>query len=319
MATKGKIAVVGCGLIGRSWAMLFASGGYNVMIYDKDETASLDALTTIKEELHKLESLTLLRGELSAEEQVELISRAEDLETCVKDAFFVQESVPECVEMKKIIFNKLDKLATEDMILSSSTSCITPSTFTEDLKHRSHVLVAHPANPPYHVPIVEIVPSAWTNPDVVTKTVELMKEIGQKPVIVKKEIYGFAINRMQYAIINECWRLVQDGVMSVEDIDAVMSEGLGMRYAFLGPFETCQLNANGMLDYCNRYGQGIYKVSETFGPNPRMEDELAEKVHEEICKISPLEKLAERRQWRDARLTALAHMKRLLAEQDKAQ
>lgn len=72
-----------------------------------------------------------------------------------------------------------------------------------------------------------------------------MKEIGQKPVVVKKEVYGFAINRMQYAIINECWRLVQDGVMSVEDVDAVMSEGLGMRYAFLGVFETCHLNANG--------------------------------------------------------------------------
>ncbi|GBM86199.1 Lambda-crystallin [Araneus ventricosus] len=146
MAAKGKIAVVGCGLIGRSWAMLFASGGYDVVIYDKDETASLDALTTIEEELHKLESLTLLRGDLSAEEQVKLISRAEDLETCVKDAFFVQESVPECVEMKKIIFNKLDKLATDDMILSSSTSCITPSTFSESLKHRSQVLVAHPVS-----------------------------------------------------------------------------------------------------------------------------------------------------------------------------
>lgn len=76
-----------------------------------------------------------------------------------------------------------------------------------------------------------------------------MKEIGQKPVIVKKEVYGFAINRMQYAIINECWRLVQDGVMSVEDIDAVMSEGLGMRYAFLGVFETCHLNADGKILY----------------------------------------------------------------------
>ncbi|GFU44480.1 lambda-crystallin homolog [Nephila pilipes] len=241
---KGKIAIVGCGLIGKSWAMLFASAGYDVMIYDKDDTASLHALTTIAEELHKLESSELLRGDLSADEQIKLISRAEELETCVKDALHVQESVIENEEMKKIVFQKLDSLATDKMTLCSSTSCITPSTFSENLKHRSQVLVAHPANPPYYVPIVEIVPSPWTSPDIVSRTVELMKEIGQKPVIVKKEIYGFAINRMQYAIINECWRLVQDGVMSVEDIDAVMSEGLGMRYAFLGPFETCQLNAD---------------------------------------------------------------------------
>lgn len=93
----------------------------------------------------------------------------------------------------------------------------------------------------------------------VTRTVELMKEIGQKPVIVQKEIYGFAINRMQYAIINECWRLVQDGVMSVEDIDTVMSEGLGMRYAFLGVFETTHLNADGKKLYLmDIYASNVY-------------------------------------------------------------
>ncbi|GFQ90066.1 lambda-crystallin homolog [Trichonephila clavata] len=311
---KGKIAVVGCGLIGKSWAMLFASAGYDVVIYDKDDSASLHALTIIKEELHKLESSELLRGDLSAEEQIKLISRAENLETCVKDALHVQECVIENEEMKKIVFQKLDNLATDKMTLCSSTSCITPSTFSENLKHRSQVLVAHPANPPYYVPIVEIVPSAWTSPDVVSKTVQLMKEIGQKPVIVKKEIYGFAINRMQYAIINECWRLVQDGVMTVEDVDAVMSDGLGMRYAFLGPFETCHLNADGMRDYNRRYATGIYNVSETLGPVPKMEGKVAEDIHEQLCEKVPLHSLDVRRKWRDERLACLAKMKKSMGE-----
>ncbi|GBM86198.1 Lambda-crystallin [Araneus ventricosus] len=139
-----------------------------------------------------------------------------------------------------------------------------------------------------------------------------MREIGQKPVIVKKEIYGFAINRMQYAIINECWRLVQDGVMSVEDIDAVMSEGLGMRYAFLGPFETCQLNADGMMDYCKRYANGIFNVSETFGPVPKMEGEVAEEIHGQLCEKIPLHSLDVQRKWRDERLACLARLKKTL-------
>ncbi|GIY87500.1 lambda-crystallin homolog [Caerostris extrusa] len=314
MTSKGKIAIVGCGLIGKSWAMLFASAGYNVMIYDKDSAASSDALVTIKDELNKLENSQLLRGTLTAEQQHSLISRTEDLETCVKDALHVQESVPECEEMKKIIFNKLDSLATNKMTLCSSTSCITPSTFSENLKHRAQVLVAHPANPPYYVPIVEIVPSTWTSPDIVSRTIELMKEIGQKPVTVKKEIYGFGINRMQYAIINECWRLVSDGVMSVEDIDAVMSEGLGMRYAFLGPFETCQLNADGMADYCRRYANGIFNVSETFGPVPKMEGKAGEEIHRQLCEKVPLHSLDVRRKWRDERLACLTKLKKSMGD-----
>lgn len=95
------------------------------------------------------------------------------------------------------------------------------------------------------MPAVELVPSPWTDSGIVSKTIAILKEIGQKPVVCKKEIYGFALSRMQQAIINECWRLIQDDVMSVEDVDAVMSEGLGMRYAFLGVFETCHLNADG--------------------------------------------------------------------------
>lgn len=94
---------------------------------------------------------------------------------------------------------------------------------------------------------MEIVPAPWTDPEITQRTVSLMKDIGQKPVVVKKEMYGFAANRLQYAILNECWRLVKDDVLSVEDIDLVMSEGLGMRYAFMGALEVYHLNANGIL------------------------------------------------------------------------
>jgi len=314
MAGKGKIGIVGSGLIGRSWAMLFASAGYNVVIYDKEPSVSKLSLANIDEQLKSLESSELLRGSLTAEQQMKLITSTTELSECVKDAIHIQESVPEDADLKKSVFRLLDELASDNVVLSSSTSCIVPSTFSENLKHKSQVLVAHPANPPYYVPIVEIVPSPFTSQEVITKTVNLMKEIGQKPVVCKKEIYGFAINRMQYAIINECWRLVEDGVMSVEDVDAVMSEGLGMRYAFLGVFETCHLNADGLLDYCSRYANGIFNVSETFGPVPKMEGKTAENIHQQLCKKVPVQNLADRRKWRDERLACLAKLKKTMSD-----
>lgn len=115
--------------------------------------------------------------------------------------------------------------------------------------------------PPYYVPLVEIVPAPWTKPEIAIKTRQIMEEIGQKPVSLSREIEGFALNRIQYCILNEVWRLVGDGVLDVKDIDSVMTDGLGMRYAFLGPLETTHLNAEGIANYTDRYAKTIYEVS----------------------------------------------------------
>lgn len=310
MAQKGKVGIVGSGFIGRGWAMLFASVGYNVSVYDVEPSKVEEAIDDIKLQLKKLEDTGLLRGKLTAEEQYSLISKSSSLSDCVQNCLHVQECVFENLDLKKTVFKQLDEIASDTVVLCSSTSCFPASSFSEDLKHRSQVIVGHPVNPPYYVPLVEIVPAPWTDPVVVSRTRELMTEIGQKPVTLKKEIPGFALNRIQYALIDECWRLVMDDFMSVEDVNTSMCEGLGLRYAFIGPLETCHLNAEGMLDYCSRYGTGIYNVSQTFGPNPHMEGELAKSMHDEVCKISPMEKMAERRRWRDAHLAALSKMKR---------
>ena len=316
MASKGNIGIVGSGFIGRGWSMLFASVGYNVKVYDIDPSKIDDALKDIEQQLKKLEDTNLLRGTLTAAEQFHLISKCPTLEECVKDSIHIQECVFENVDLKKKVFKDLDDLASDDVVLCSSTSCFPASSFAEGLVHKSQVIVGHPVNPPYYVPLVELVLAPWTDPAVLTRTKNLMIEIGQKPVVVKKEVPGFALNRIQYALIDECWRMVKNGIMSLEDVETSMCEGLGLRYAFIGPLETCHLNAEGMLDYCKRYGEGINKVSNTFGPNPRMEGELAEFVNEEICKLSPLEAIPERRKWRDARLSALSEMKRVLDIKD---
>ncbi|XP_043207249.1 lambda-crystallin homolog [Amphibalanus amphitrite] len=305
-----KVGIVGSGLIGRSWAMLFAGAGYQVRLFDVVSSQIPSALEDIKGQLERLSASGLLRGTLSAQQQMELITGASELSDCVSGAVHVQECIPESVELKQKMFEQLDALVDGTTVMCSSTSCIAASKFTQNLKHRSRCLVAHPVNPPYYVPLVELIPAPWTDPEAVTQTRQLMIEIGQSPISLNKEMPGFALNRIQYAILNECWYLVSEGVLSAEDIDTVMKDGLGPRYAFMGPLETAHLNAEGMLNYCERYGSTIEGVSKTLGPIPHWGGAQAEEIHRQLTAMVPLEKLQERRAWRDARLTALAKLKK---------
>jgi len=297
--------------------MLFCGAGYNVYMYDVSQELVSKALEDISHQLSELEASNMLRGSLSASEQLALIQSSETMKDCVEGAFYVQECVPENLELKIKIFSDIDQLVGDDTILASSTSCILPSLFSETLKHRSQVIVAHPVNPPFYVPLVELVPAPWTSADVANKARKVMEEIGQKPVSLSRELPGFALNRIQYAILNECWHLVKEDILSVADVDTVMSQGLGPRYAFMGPLETAHLNAEGMENYSQRYSDGIYKVSKTLGEVARFEGAIMEKVNNQMCDIIPLEQLAERRDWRNARLASLAKLKKEMDAADK--
>ena len=157
------------------------------------------------------------------------IHPAATLEDAVRDAEHVQENGPENLADKKALFAVLDKAARPDAVLASSTSGIPASSFTKRLAGRARCLVAHPVNPPYLVPLVELCPAPWTAPETVVRTRALMLRAGQAPVTVNKEIAGFALNRLQGALLAEAFRLLADGVISPADLDAIVKHGLGLR------------------------------------------------------------------------------------------
>ncbi|KAL3882159.1 hypothetical protein ACJMK2_028529 [Sinanodonta woodiana] len=313
----GIVGVVGSGLIGRSWAMLFVSAGYHVKIYDADPSRMTLALEEIKLQLNDMDKRGLLRGQLTVDEQFSHISTAETPEECVRDAFYIQESVPEEVELKKKVHKELEKYIGSSTILASSTSAILPSIISEVLVHRNRFIVVHPTNPPFYVPMVELCPAPWTDPDVLETTRTLMKAIGQKPITINKEIDGFVLNRIQSAILGEGWRLVRDNVISVEDFDTVMKHGLGRRYAFMGPFETAYLNAEGWKALSEKYADTFYRVEKTLGEPDKMVGPTVDKIHNECSKKVPVEKLEEGRLWRDRRLNALAKLIKDMEEEEE--
>jgi 3-hydroxyacyl-CoA dehydrogenase len=207
-----QVAVVGAGLIGRAWSIVFARAGFDVLLWDPVAQQVEAALSFIRERLPELEEAGLLMEPPMLVER--RIRPASTLAEAVAPAEHVQENGPERVEAKQALFAELDRLARPDAVLASSSSGIPASAFTETLAGRARCLIAHPVNPPYLVPLVELCPAPWTDPAVVSRTRALMASAGQVPATVHKEMAGFALNRLQGALLAEAFRLLDGEVVS---------------------------------------------------------------------------------------------------------
>ena len=303
-----RIAVVGAGFIGRAWSIVFARAGFEVALWDPDARASATAKGFIAERLPELHAAGLLADPPAA--VLERIGVFDTLEGAVAGALHVQENGPELVDAKRDLFARLDALLPQEVALASSTSGIPASAFTEELDGRHRCLVAHPVNPPYLVPLVELCPAPWTDGSIMLGTAALMRRAGMVPATLKREVAGFVLNRLQIALVSEAFRLVADGVISAEDVDATVKHGLGLRWSFMGPFETIDLNApGGLSDYIGRYGQLYEQVEAEMTPiafTPELVDDLDDARRE----LLPMQNHAARQAWRDRRLMALlAHQK----------
>jgi 3-hydroxyacyl-CoA dehydrogenase len=303
---NNRVAVVGAGLIGRSWAIVFAGGGFEVALYDAERDIIDKARAFVREGLRDLAAQGLLDD---AEAAAARVRPADDLADALDGAILVQENLPERIEAKRAIFSELDRLAAPEVILASSTSTIVASLFTESLEGRHRCLVAHPVNPPHLIPLVELVGAPWTSPAIIAKAMAIYTAVGQAPIIVKREIEGFVLNRLQAVLLSEAFRLVGDGYVTPQDLDKTLKDGLGLRWSFMGPFETIELNApGGIPDYCRRYGASLSALSRA---NPAIyDDENLARILSQWEKVLTPDQVVARMRWRDRRLAALkAHQR----------
>ena len=303
-----KVGVIGAGLVGSAWAIVFARAGHDVAMFDAVEGAAERSLEVIADRLRTLKAADLIEDAAAIAGRIAV---AASLAETVRDADYIQESVFETVEQKQKIFTELDRVVGPVTLIGSSSSGIPASVFTEHVACRDRCLIAHPVNPPYLVPVVELVPAPWTAPETVRRVRTLMESVGQEPVELTREIEGFALNRLQGLLLAEAWRLVDDCVMSVEDVDRTVSSGLGLRWSFMGPFETIDLNApGGIADYARRFAPMYERIAGSRGFASQWDDDLIEKVEQQRRQALSEEQLRERSAWRDRRLMALLAHKR---------
>lgn len=306
------VACVGSGLIGRSWAMVFARAGHEVRLWDAQPEAARAARDFCAQMLPELEKRGLI--DIPAPEALKLVRPVATLEEALDGALHVQESTFEDIAVKRKIFATLDALAGPETVLASSSSALLPSAISEGLEGRRRVMVNHPINPSYLVPAAELVPAPWTDKALLERTADMLRQAGMKPIVMEREIDGFVMNRMQGALLHEAFRLVAGGYASAADVDIGIREGLALRWSFMGPFETIDLNApGGVRDYVERYA-GIYDdMAEQ--PAADWRGTVLDRIEADRRAVLPKENLAERQAWRDRQLMALAAHKRRAAEE----
>ena len=303
-----KAAVIGSGLIGRSWAMVFARGGHDVSLWDKDATQVEKALASIAQTLPLMADAELIDDPQSIRAR---IKGAATLAQALDGAGFVQENITELAAPKQKLFAEIETLVSADAVLSSSTSAIMPSIIFSALKTRDRCIVSHPMNPPHLAPIVELCGASFTSAPALETARIFMAGCGMAPIMVKREIEGFILNRLQLAVLNEAFRLIADGYVSADDLDITIKEGLALRWSFMGPIETIDLNApQGVADYLVRYGPTIRRIGMSQSVAKPWPDTVGDVLDAEMRAKVPRDKLNDATAWRDRRLMALAVHKR---------
>jgi 3-hydroxyacyl-CoA dehydrogenase len=305
-----RLSVLGGGSIGVAFAVQFSRAGHQVAVYEPDAERLAVIPGEVRLRLDDLAEHGLL------DEAPELVAGrvrvTGDVATAVAGADLVQECAPEIPAVKRALFEEA-ATANPDAVLASSSSAIVPSAIAEEATWAARLIVGHPGNPPYLIPVVEVVPGPATDAATVARARELYADAGLSPVVLNREIEGFIFNRLQGAVLREAYCLLRDGIADVEAIDTVMRDGLGRRWTFMGPFETSDLNVRGgLVAHAARMGAAYERMGAERGQRDPWTPDLVERADAQRRAVLPLEDWEERVRWRDVEL-----MRRLAADRSR--
>lgn len=310
-------ACIGVGNVGSAWAVVFSQAGHSVAMYDAVEgEAENRALERARSTLELIRDAGRLHEDIDT--ILARIQPVSTLEDAVQSASYVQESVREDVSIKRDLFSKIAEIAPQDCILASSTSAIKGSAFLEHIANPERALVAHPVNPPSLIPLVELCPTEWTSASVVEKARSFLTHVGMQPITVRKEIDGFILNRLQYTLVAEAMHLVGEGYCSASDVDRVITQGLALRWATIGPFQVAHLNASeGFQGFVDQLGPMMKRMGKMAVTDYDWGDSLVAEIHAELTKDTPVETIPEMQNKRNRGILAVKDMQHALTETDE--
>ena len=294
-----RIAVIGAGTIGASWAAAFLARGHEVTAYDPSPNGEAFARRFIDNAWPTLQKL----GRVVPDADHKRISFPGGVAATVKDAAFVQESGPEREDAKIALFAEIDATLPPEVVIASSSSGLLISRVSVQCKHPERCVIGHPFNPPHLIPLVEVVGGEKTSLEAIAKAMEFYGALGKHPIHIKKEVRGHAANRLQAALWREAIHLVAEGVVSVADADAAIAYGPGLRWALMGPHLTFHLagGEGGMPHFMSHIGPAVESWMDDLGA-PRLTEPVQKMIIDGVAAEAGSRSIADLQRWRDRKL-----------------
>ena len=297
-----RVAIVGAGTIGASWAALFLARGLEVVV--SDPAADAEALTRAR--VQAAWPVLAELGHVLPHASAEALRFEPDLEAALAGVDFVQENAPEREDFKTALFARMDAALPAHVIVASSSSGLIMSRLQSQCRHASRFVIGHPFNPPHLIPLVEVVGGTQTSADTIDRCIAFYRSLGKYPIRLNKEVPGHIANRLQAALWREAIHLAAENVASVADIDAAVSQGPGLRWALFGPHMTFNLGggAGGLANFMGHLLGPVQTWWDDLGA-PEVTPELRQRLIEGVNAEAGQRSIADLVQTRDAQLTAL--------------